>query len=251
MSTAPATVVYVPGPLSDSSHFSPLIAQLDEHFAGGIAQLIYDQRGHRSDLGGVSNVGMAQLVDDLQVVLDRASGSVVLVVHSLAAILAQEWLYRHRYEQPRVGAIVAVGPVAELPDTAGVLTTRPMESAYDAGAQLIRQLTTALGSRDRINDQRATDCARQVLRAYRRCGADLAVVEDMLRAIPTWIVAGARDPVVGCERIEELAATIWAELIIVDDADHGLLFTHPVAVADAVVAALEAVHDRGVFGGGW
>ena len=182
--------------------------------------------------------------------LGHATGQVVLVVHSLAAVLLQEWLHHGRYDEPRVHAIVAIAPVTELPDHAGALTAHPSTASRQAGDRLIGELATALGADDRIRSEAAFESARQTLRTYRRCGADLAVVEDLLRATPTWIVAGRRDEVAAYTRVEELATTVWAELIVVPDAAHDLIRTHHLVAALAVVEAFDAVIDLIEYGGG-
>ncbi|MGC4989875.1 alpha/beta hydrolase [Nocardia salmonicida] len=248
--TAAATIVYLHAPLSDETCFGPLINQLDESFAGNIAQLTFRQRGHGSTTAlRTGRAGMSQLVDDLNAVLGHATGQVVLVVHSLAAVLLQGWLHHGRHDAPRVHAIVAIAPVTELPDHAGALTAHPSTAARQAGDQLIGELATALGADD-IRGEAAFESARQTLRTYRRCGTDLAVVEDLLRATPTWIVAGRRDEVAAYTRVEELATTVWAELIVVPDAAHDLIHTHHLVAALAVVEAFDAVIDLIEYGGG-
>ncbi|MFD3427503.1 alpha/beta fold hydrolase [Nocardia fluminea] len=246
------TVVYLPGPLASAAHFSPMITVVDRHFSADTAQLVYDQRGHGNDLPLASGrAGMAQLVEDLNTVISHAGGRVVLVVHSLAAIVAQEWLYHHRRDQTRrVAAIVAIGPVTELPDHDGALTAHPTGVARQAGARLIHDLSTALGERG-LHTEAEIESARRTLRAYRRCGADLAVVEDLLRATPTWIVAGRADPVADYERVKELAETVWAEMSSLRAGGHDLARTFPWLPAAAVSSALRAAHDADRFGGGW
>ena len=248
---ATLTVVYLPGPLASAAHFSPVITLVDRHFRADIAQLVYVQRGHGNDLPLASGrAGMAQLVEDLNTVIAHAGGRVVLVVHSLAAIVAQEWLYHHRRAQTRVAAIVAIGPVTELPDHDGVVTAHPTGVARQAGARLIHDLSTALGERG-LHTEAEIESVRRTLRAYRRCGADLAVVEDLLRATPTWIVAGRADPVARYERVKELAETVWAELSSLGNGGHDLARTFPWLPAAAVSSALRAARDADRFGGNW
>ncbi|MFI5501029.1 alpha/beta fold hydrolase [Nocardia asteroides] len=248
---APATVVYLPGPLADSAYFMPLILDLQNDLGPAIAHLVYDR--HRALPPGRTPSGraaMAHRVDDLDAVIGRACGQVVLVVHSVSMIAVQEWLFRHRHDRQQLAAIVAVCPVPELADRAGALTANPTEAARRAGIGLVRAM---IGTDwpDRHFRGEAIEAARQELRAYRRCSADLAVVEDLLRATPTWILAGRQDTVVHWERAEELASTVWAELVVVDDAGHDLAHTHPRAAVDATVAALKAIHDLSVYGGTW
>ncbi|MEV6362169.1 alpha/beta fold hydrolase [Nocardia asteroides] len=249
---APATVVYLPGPLSDSAYFMPLVLDLQNDLGSAIAHLVYDRR--RALPPGRTPAGraaMAQRVDDLDAVIGGACGHVVLVVHSVSMIVVQEWLFRHRHDRQQLAAIVAVCPVPELADPAGALTANPTEAARRAGIGLVRAMI-GTGWPDRhLRGDAVFEAARQDLRAYRRCGTDLAVVEDLLRATPTWILAGRQDTVVHWERAEELASTVWAELVVVEDAGHDLAHTHLRAAVDATVAALKAVHDLNVYGGSW
>ncbi|MFC9964446.1 alpha/beta fold hydrolase [Nocardia ignorata] len=248
---AALTVVYLPGPLADATHFAPMITLIDRHLRAEVAQLVYDQRGHGNDLPlHPGPAGMAQLVEDLDTVLSQADGRVVLVVHSLAAIVAQEWLYHHRRNPAGVDAIVAITPVTELPDHDKALTEHPTGAALRAGRRLIHQLSTALGEH-RLHTDAELEAARHTLRAYRRCGADLAVVEDLLRATPTWIVAGHADPVASYGRVTELAETVWAELSSLPDGGHDLARTFPQLPAAAVSSAIRVARDADRFGGQW
>ncbi|MBF6212158.1 alpha/beta hydrolase [Nocardia puris] len=248
---AALTVVYLPGPLADAGHFTPMITLIDRHFRAEVAQLVYEQRGHGNDLPlHPGPAGMAQLVEDLDAVISHADGRVVLVVHSLAAIVAQEWLYHHRRDPARVDAIVAIAPVTELPDHDRALTEHPTGSARRAGRRLIHELSTALGEH-RLHTDAELEAARHTLRAYRRCGADIAVVEDLLRATPTWIVAGHADPVARYGRVTELAQTVWAELSSLRDGSHDLARTFPWLPAAAVSSAIRVARDADRFGGHW
>ncbi len=249
---APATVVYLPGPLADSAYFMPLILDLQNDVGSAIAHLTYDRPRSLSPAGTPTGpAALVQRVDDLDVVIGRACGQVVLVVHSVSMIVLQEWMFRHRHNRQRVAAIVAVCPVPELADRVGALTANPTEAAHRAGVGLVRAMIGTDWPDHRLRSDAMIESAREKLRAYRRCGADLAVVEDLLRATPTWILAGRQDAVVRWERAEELASTVWAELVVVDDAGHDLAHTHPRAAVDATVAALKAVHDLSVYGGSW
>ncbi|MEU4413333.1 alpha/beta fold hydrolase [Nocardia salmonicida] len=245
------TVVYLPGPLASAAHFSPMIALIARHFSADIAQLVYDQRGHGNDLPlRPGRAGMAQLVEDLNTVISHIDGRVVLVVHSLAAIVLQEWLYRHRRDETRIVAIVAIAPVTELPDHAGTLTARSTGAARRDGTRLIHELSTALGEH-RLRTEAEIESARRILRAYRRCRADLSAVEDLLRATPTWIVAGRADPVAVYERVKVQAETVWAEMSSVRDGRHDLARAFPWLPAAAVSSAIQVARDADRFGGGW
>lgn len=247
---AAATVVYLHGPLSDATSLAPLIGELHQHFGGEIAQLVYDQRGHRHGVPFHPDCrGMAQLVADLDVVLTQASGRVVLVAESMAAIWLQEWLFHHRRGVLPVDGVVAICPVPELPSDERPVRGGLTDWARRVVCKLEGELLVAFGVLDCDNELPIVESTGVLMGALRRCEADSAVVEDLLRATPTWIVAGKRDWLVGVKRVTELADTVWAECVLVDDAGHDLINTHTRIAADAVVAALEAAHDQTLFRG--
>lgn len=247
---AAATVVYVHGPLSDATSLAPLIGELHQHFGGEIAQLVYDQRGHRHGVPfHPDRPGMAQLVADLDTVLTHAGGRVILVAESLAAILLQEWLFRHRRGVLRLDAVVVICPVPELPSDERSVRGGQADLARQPANVLERELAIAFGILDCESETPILESIGALLRALRGGVADVAVVEDILRATPTWIVAGKQDWLVGYKRVAELADTVWAEWVLVEDAGHDLIHTHTRIAADAVVAALEAAHEQTLFRG--
>lgn len=247
---AAATVIYLHGPLADATSMAPLISELHQHFGGEIAQLVYDQRGHRHGVPfHPDRPGMAQLVADLDTVIAHASGRVILVAESLAAILLQEWLFSHRRGVLRLDAVVAICPVPALvgnhPSTrAGVAV-----SARQPGNSFERELALAFGILHCENDLPILESVGALVGALQAGVCDVAVVEDMLRATPTWVVAGKQDRLISPKLVAELADTVWAEWILVDDAGHDLIATHTRIAADAVVTALEAAHDQTLFRG--
>ncbi|WP_189022573.1 alpha/beta fold hydrolase [Nocardia rhizosphaerihabitans] len=247
---AAATVVYLHGPLSDATSMAPLIGELHQHFGGEIAQLVYDQRGHRHGVPfHPDRPAMAQLVADLDAVLTHASGQVILVTESLAAILLQEWLFRHRRGILRLDAVVAICPVPELPGDERSVRDGRADLARRAANSLERELALAFGILGCDDELPILESVGAMMRALRGGEADVAVVEDMLRATPTWIVAGKQDRLVGHKRVAELADTVWAEWVLIDDAAHDLIHTHTRIAADTVVAALEAAHEQTLFRG--
>lgn len=247
---AAATVVYLHGPLADATSVAPLIGELHQHFGGEIAQLVYDQRGHRHGVPfHPDRPAMAQLVADLDVVLTHASGRVILVAESLAAILLQEWLFQHRRGVLRLDAVVAICPVPELPSDEKPVRDGRTDWARRVVSTLEGELLVAFGILDCDNELPIVESTGVLMDALRRSEADVAVVEDLLRGTPTWIVAGKQDWLVSYKRVAELADTVWAEWVLVEDAGHDLVHTHTRIAADAVVAALEAAHDQTLFRG--
>lgn len=226
---APATLVYLPTPVAEKDGFAPVITEIDRYFQSGIAQLAYDHRNPGALRSG--RAGMSQLIADLDTVLAEARGRVVLVAHSFAAIVLQEWLHQHRRDPRRIDAIVAVSPVCELPDQMHQCANDATGRGWDAHRRT--------GEPARVHH----------FGVYANPQADLAVVEDELRAMPTWIVTGRTDQTAPFARVDELAATVWAELVVVDDADHDLIRTHPGVVTAAITDALSVVHDIESFEG--
>ncbi|MEU3010130.1 alpha/beta hydrolase [Nocardia asteroides] len=247
---AAATVIYLHGPLADATSMAPLISELHQHFGGEIAQLVYDQRGHRHGVPfHPDRPGMAQLVADLDTVIAHASGRVILIAESLAAILLQEWLFSHRRGVLRLDAVVAICPVPALVGNQRSTRAGIAVSARQPGNSLERELALAFGILYCENDLPILESVGALVGALQAGVCDVAVVEDMLRATPTWIVAGKQDRLISHKLVAELADTVWAEWIIVDDAGHDLIATHTHIAADAVVTALEAAHDQTLFRG--
>ncbi|MGW5440542.1 alpha/beta fold hydrolase [Nocardia asteroides] len=224
-----------------------MAAELESRLGGRIGQLSYEQRGHAADSNGVAT--MPRLLDDLDLALAQATGEVVLVVQSLAAIVLQEWLYRHRRD-PRlnIAAIIAVSPVTELPDPAGGFDRIPRTLGRHYGDRMIGELSGELGTRALWLGPHRIEAARRLLRTYRRRTAELAVVEDLLRATPTWLLAGEQDPIVSPAAVGELAERVWAEHETIPAARHDLAGSHPAAVTDAIVDALRVAHEAGRYG---
>ncbi|MFJ2834219.1 alpha/beta fold hydrolase [Nocardia sp. NPDC087230] len=247
---AAATVIYLHGPLADATSWTPLISEIHQHFGGEIAQLVYDQRGHRHGVPfHPDRPGVEQLVADLDTVIAHASGRVILVAESFAAILLQEWLFRHRRGVLRLDAVVAICPVPALPGDRRSVRSGLADLVRQPGSSLERDLGIAFGILDCDNDLPILESVGALMDALRAGVSDVAVVEDMLRATPTWIVAGKQDRLVGHQLVAELADTVWAEWVLVDDAGHDLIATHTRIAADAVVAALEAAHEQTLFRG--
>ncbi|WP_157225115.1 alpha/beta hydrolase [Nocardia thailandica] len=240
-SQAPAIVVYLHGPLSGPARFAAVAQQVQAQSEGRVSQLAYLQRGHHPE--ATEGAAMTSILDDLDLVLGHATGEVVLVVQSLAAIVLQEWLYRHRGDHTlAAAAIVALSPVTALPDPTGSLDPDPIHAVRQAGEVFIAQLSSEFGTdeawlRDRFEP------ARRLLRSYRRQPADLAVVEDMLRATPTWVLSGRWDPIAGLGEVSEFSERIWAEHDTMPTAGHDLANHHRSEVADTITQAIQIVHE--------
>ncbi|MFD3706167.1 alpha/beta fold hydrolase [Nocardia sp. NPDC058658] len=234
---APATIVYLHGPLGGSADYAAVGLELDSRLDATIAHLVYDQRGHQPTHAGDAPT-MEQLLDDLDLVLAHASGEIILVVSSLAVIVVQEWVFRHRHHQLPVAGIVTVAPTTDLP-------RRRDNGAVGSRQYTLATVTSALvtSGSGGCASTGGVDAAMRLLSSYRGGNADLAVVEEILRQTPTWVLSGRDDPVAVPARVLDFADRVWAEVAIIDTAAHNLARAHPCAVADTILAALRVAHD--------
>ncbi|MEV0027924.1 alpha/beta fold hydrolase [Nocardia sp. NPDC050793] len=250
--SAPASVVYVHGMLTDSRYWTPLVEHLHARLDGAITQIIYDQRGHGGSPrpAGAAGIELAVFVEDLDTVVAHAPGAVVLVAHSVAISLVAAWVERYRQRARALAGLVLFNGCPAFPPR---LT--PVTSTGRATRRRLRrhgqQVADLLGSGidDPVAGQGTLDVALDVLAAYGR----LRLTEDAvstLRTIPTWVLAGRRDPVVAAGSAERLAEQIWADLDSVPDAGHSLPFVDPVRAAEPILAALEVAYRTQRQGGG-
>jgi pimeloyl-ACP methyl ester carboxylesterase len=262
----PATVVYVHGTLTDSSYWSPLTAYLHQSLAGGIAQIVYDQRGHghgqsHSDPNRPGRrTTMEALVGDLDAVLTTASGAVVLVAHSVASLLVQAWSATFPDRARRLAGVVLLNGCADFPTVPALVNGRwATRRVWRRGIELIEQLHVYL-----YLDPRAYLRHSRLLRPRPRVpGVRLtpqyldSVVDDLavyaattltpeaasvMRSIPSWVVAGDLDPVVTASHTQALAERIWADFENIPGAGHSLPYATPVKAAEPILAALEVAY---------
>ncbi|WP_280479002.1 alpha/beta hydrolase [Nocardia asiatica] len=259
---APATVVYVHGMLTHSSYWRPLTDYLDQRLDGGLAQLIYDQRGHGTTAppGPRAGTGLPVLIDDLDTVLAHAHGAVVLVAHSVASLLVQAWAGRYPRRARALAGIVLFNGCHAFP-----WSSQPVlrETGRHWESRLVEELTTSLyprssrsprrrsrpnHSRGRMHDADA-DVVRAELAAYSSARLSGEIV-SILRSVPTWIVTGELDLVVHPRMSQELAELIWGDYSCVPDAGHCLPHLEPAAAAEAILAALEVAYRSRQLSGG-
>lgn len=261
--TAPTTVVYVHGLLSDANYWSGVTEQLHHRLGDTISQIAYDQRGH-----GVSgrpdrraSTTLRHLVDDLDAVLAHASGEVVLVTHSAGSLVAAAYAQHHPTRTSALSALVIFSGSAEFPefpslasryrdlpqcvqrirhtrlDTLAAVTVTVLENRF-------RALSRRLGSRSPLvcgahrGDPRVL---ADILTAYGNFALDPDAAM-LLRSIPTFVVAGERDRVVPPAQSIRLAERIWADYELVPGAGHSLPHTAPDRAAEVIIQALDAIH---------
>ncbi|MFI9410059.1 alpha/beta fold hydrolase [Nocardia gamkensis] len=260
--SAPATVVYVHGMLTDSSYWNPLTAYLHQRLDGGIAQIVYDQRGHgHSDpTRSGRRTTMDALVEDLDAVLTTTSGAVVLVAHSVAALVVQAWIATFPHRARRLAGVVLLNGCTKFPTVPAPANNRwTARRVRRHGIEPIEQLHASV-----YLAPRAYRREPRTLRTYPRApGARLtpqyldSVVDELavyaattltpeavsvMRSIPSWVVAGDLDPVVTPSHAQALAERIWADFENVPSAGHSLPYTEPAKAAKPILAALEVAY---------
>ncbi|MBB5916874.1 pimeloyl-ACP methyl ester carboxylesterase [Nocardia transvalensis] len=261
---AAATVVYVHGLLTDSSYWHPATACLHERMHGGIAQITYDQRGHgnsgRPDRR--ARTTMDHLVDDLDTVLARATGAVVLAAHSAGALVVHAWAERYPGHAATLAGMVFFNSPGEFPEFPTLpthfrhvprwlhrcrntaLLDAVAATAAAATERRFRRHSQRLGAKAHlVTADRAADprVVTDVLAAYR--GYVLtAGAAARLRGTPSFVVAGDRDRIVPPTQSARLADKLWADYETVPRAGHSLPHTQPEIVADTITRALEIAY---------
>ncbi|MFF7941620.1 alpha/beta hydrolase [Nocardia gamkensis] len=246
--SAPATVVYVHGVLTDSSYCSPLTAYLHQRLDGGIAQVVYDQRGHgHSDpTRSGRRITMDALVEDLDAVLATVSGAVVLVAHSVASLVVQAWIATFPHRARGLAGVVLLNGCTKSPTVRESSDGRwAARRVRRQGIEPIEQLRAYL-----YLAPRAYRREPRTLRMHPRApGARLtpqyldSVVDEfavyaattltpeavsVMRSIPSWVLAGDLDPVVTPSHAQALAERIWSDFENVPGAGHSLPYAAPV-----------------------
>ncbi|MFD4434072.1 hypothetical protein ACFWPJ_32590, partial [Nocardia sp. NPDC058497] len=129
------------------------------------------------------------------------------------------------------------------PDPSNTLDPSPPPSLRRIGELAVTDLSRELGTRELWSGPERVEAARRLLRAYRRHTADLAIVEDLLRATPTWVLVGEHDAFAAPGVVNEFTERVWAEQETIPGARHDLACAHPVAVADVVVDAVQVARE--------
>lgn len=219
---APATIVYLHGAFTDSCCWNAVRWRLHEQLDGGIWQLAYDQRGFgssgRSSRG--HSITLAQLADDLDAVLTRATGAVVLVTHSVGSLVALAYAHKHPHRAAALSGIVMLNGAMGLP----CLPTGVVAPAHiPRCSAMVPQLQTPPWAR----------------------AHGLHVDPNMLgplRTVPSFVLAGANDPILAPRRSAQLAEAIWGDYEIIPGAGHFLPQTEPGAVVGAILRALQIAY---------
>ncbi|WP_327119019.1 alpha/beta hydrolase [Nocardia sp. NBC_01730] len=262
----PASVVYVHGMLTDSTYWTPLTGRLHQHLDGGIAQIVYDQRGHgtleNSEAGVRTTLPM--LVDDLDAVMARTYGAVVLVAHSVASLLVGAWVKQYPRRARALTGIVLFNACPEFPWLPASDVPAAGRRSRDPGRQLVEELTTYLYEpparygfprRSLFNTVRhrtRSDNLDATLTALAAYGSAALTGEtaSIMRSIPTWVMTGQLDPVVAPSRSQHLAERIWGDYDSVPGAGHSLPYIEAAKASEPILAALEVAYRTQQQNGG-
>ncbi|WP_280262540.1 alpha/beta fold hydrolase [Nocardia wallacei] len=248
---AAATVVYLHPLLRERGFWFPVARRMDEQLCGAVAQLTYDQRGHGDS--GIPDrreiTTLRRLADDLDAVLARACGSVVLVAHSTAAQLVYAYATAHPDHAATLAGLVFLNATAEPLSLPRYLQIWPPRLIRLRAHRALDPVTAAgealLGYRLRRNggplpasagaDARV---AIDILGTHPRYGLPVAIAER-LRHIPSVVLAGERDRFIPPQQAVGLANALWADYDIVTGAGHHLPHTHLDRATNAVTATLD------------
>ncbi|WP_342216006.1 alpha/beta hydrolase [Nocardia brasiliensis] len=247
-----------------------MVEHLHQRLDGAIAQFVYDQRNHDNSATGARTAqwSPATQIDDLESVLDHASGAIVLTAHADAASLIHEWA-RHKPEATRkLSGIVLFNPLIEsccTPETSDealhhAIGRRGRRASFEESARHLCSAPDAHALPARKPGRRVVDGPQGEVAeplAAELLASSAAVLSDavtaVLREIPTWVLVGQLDPGVAAHRSRTFAEQIWADYDTVPGAGHWLPYTDPRLAAEPILAALEvayrAAFERG--GGGW
>ncbi|WP_063043331.1 alpha/beta fold hydrolase [Nocardia pseudovaccinii] len=251
----PASVVYLHAMFTDSSYWTPLTEHLHQRLDGGIAQIVYDQRGHGASEHPQTEAAtiLRTLVDDLDTVLAHAHGAVVLVAHSIASLLVQAWAEQCPGRARALTGIVLFNGCPEFPWLPRPGIHVEGSRSRQRGRQLVEELTADLSeppTRYRLPRRNLVDAVRSG-RSSGNLDAVLAACSgtaltheaaSILRCVPTWVLTGQLDPVVAPSRSERLAEQIWGEYDSIPGAGHSLPYVEPAKACEPILAALEVAY---------
>ncbi|MBF6331807.1 alpha/beta fold hydrolase [Nocardia transvalensis] len=265
--SAPATVVYIHGLLSDSSVWTPLIRHLHEHLDAGIAQIAFDQRGYSPARQRIPcrGIEISDLAEDLDTVLTHACGATIVAAHSTGSLLVQAWAERYPHHAAAVAGMVLFGAAAEFPEfpclpahyRSCLRRLRSREMGAGAvepaiGALLLRRYfrrRTCFGPTDsaliagmRRTDRRAMTALFQAYNTYQLTEP----VTELLRGIPTFVVAGELDRVVPPSQALRLADTIWADYDLVLGVGHSLPTVTPGRAGEVIGRVLDIAYHADI-----
>ncbi|MET8778996.1 alpha/beta fold hydrolase [Nocardia sp. NPDC004654] len=247
---SPASVVYIPGLLTDSTYWTPLTAHLHARLDGGITQIVYSRpQRHLYDRHHARSA-VPVLVEDLDTILTLAHGAVILVAHSAGSLLVSAWAQHYPRRAGALAGLVLLNPWPDLRDVTALLEAHGARGARRREHLLLAELTSnlydppngGLPRCSRIDTSKAdVDALGTALSAYQGTPFGDEVV-SVLRRIPTWVLAGQSDPIIAPRRAQWLAERLWADYDAIHGAGHSLPHVDPARAAEPILAALEVAY---------
>lgn len=231
------TVVLVHGSLDRGAAFARAQRHLDD-----LRVLRYDRRGYGRSLAAGAATSFTQQVDDLESVIGARPA--VVVGHSLGGVIGLALAQRSpslvravvAYESPM--AWTAWWPAA----TAGSAAMASRGDAADAAERFMRRMVgderwEALPARTRAQRRAEGPALIAELRSIRDPASPPYIPGELI--VPVVAAHGTRSAPHHVQAARELARLApHAELVVVDDADHGVHLTHPAALAELARRAL-------------
>ncbi|MEV0764809.1 alpha/beta hydrolase [Nocardia sp. NPDC050435] len=259
----PATLVYLHGLLTDSTFWTPLTRRLSHRLGEGIAQVVYDQRGHGHSQWPPKqqHTTLRRLAEDLDEVLAHAQGAVVLVAHSAASLVVHTYI-EHSPCREVAGLVLfnaachfrfhdmAMVPAQCQPTLARLRhqRRRRLDPVAAAGHAMLERRLRALDRQGKLAHSFVTGARRGDPRVLAdllqqcnetRLSAQAAVA---MRSTPSFVLGGELDRIVAAHDSVRLADAIWADYEMIPGATHSLPHTHPELAEDAVLRALEVAY---------
>lgn len=263
--TSSVKIVLVHGLMTDSSFWAELVTVLSPRISQCADVVAFDARGHgKSDWPSRrSDTDLEVLANDLASVLNSLPPNVVLVGHSVGGAVISEYARRYPIAYAnRVRSLVMCNVAGELP------AWRPLHQMFLPATAILRPMRRTLLDPVNVIGHRYVQKRLRKISGRAKVGraqlvpstlpVDPRVFADMstslidfqadrtythaLDQVPVRILAGEFDRVMTPDQTARFADAIHgADLDIIADAGHALPMTHPVIVADAVVAALTSV----------
>ncbi|WP_433600337.1 alpha/beta fold hydrolase [Nocardia sp. CA-135953] len=259
---APTSVIFVHGLLTDSTYWAPLAEHLTSRLGDAVDLYLYDQRGH-----GRSGwphrrafTTLATLAADLDAIVSRVVGRVILVAHSAGGHVAQAFAEHHPRQFQTLAAAVLFNPAGEFPeyptlpsyflsipnalngprpgalDTLNVLAHRALQARFRALSRRYGSRSPFVTGSNRVDPRVLCDFVLSLRHFY--LGPQTVTT---LRAVPTMVLGAERDGVVPPSQSERFADKIEADFELVTGVGHSLPRADPVLSAAAVESAIVRV----------
>ncbi|GAB2709430.1 alpha/beta fold hydrolase [Nocardia thraciensis] len=250
---AAATLVYLHPLLRERRFWFPVARWMDEQLCGAVAQLTYDQRGHGDS--GIPDrreiTTLRRLADDLDAVVARACGPVVLVAHSTAAQLVYAYATAHPDRAAALAGLVFLNATAEPlclppylhtwpPRLIRLRSHRALDAVTAAGEALLSYRLRRNGGPLPASAGADARVTIDILGNHPGYGLAVAIAER-LRHVPSVVLAGERDRFVPPQQAVGLANALWADYDIVIGAGHYLPHTHLSRVTDTITTLIDHV----------